>query len=250
MSTLLRAPRVRELLGLLGTCGEVSMDQRRRLLIDGIQHLFGARAALTVCASDYTVHGQFRVEGVVSSGFEGIHGERFLASVAAGTSEDPVVTIGAGLRSGAYRRRDVLSDRAWYRTRWASEEFRAMGLDDGLYARVALDARRTECLGVFRPPGARTFTTEDRALMGLLTPEVPRLVRARSRPMFIAVELGLSRREAQTLERLCRGESEKQVAEALAISRHTVHTYVKALYRRFDVTSRSELLARFIGGSS
>lgn len=68
--------------------------------------------------------------------------------------------------------------------------------------------------------------------------------------MFIAVELGLSRREAQTLERLCRGESEKQVAEALAISRHTVHTYVKALYRRFDVTSRSELLARFIGGSS
>lgn len=226
------------------------MDQRRRLLIDGIPHLCGARAALTVCANDYTVDGQLHVEEVVSSGFEGVHGERYLASVAAGACEDPVVTIGAALRSGAYRRSEVLSDRAWYGNRWASEEFRTMGLDHGLYARVALDARKTECLAVFRPPGARTFTTEDRALMGLLTTEVARLVRPRSRPLFIDVELGLSPRETQTLERLCRGESEKQVAEALAISRHTVHTYVKALYRRFDVKSRAELLARFIGGAT
>jgi hypothetical protein len=39
------------------------------------------------------------------------------------------------------------------------------------------------------------------------------------------------------------GRSEKQVADDLHLSPHTVHEYVKALYRHFGVQSRSELLA-------
>ena len=61
---------------------------------------------------------------------------------------------------------------------------------------------------------------------------------------------GLSPRESQTLGRLLKGFSEKQIALALSISRHTVHIYVKQLYRRFRVNSRSELLALWIGGSN
>src|SRR5438445_163542 len=56
----------------------------------------------------------------------------------------------------------------------------------------------------------------------------------------------LSPRLSQTLQRLLSGESEKQIAAQLGLSRHTVHVYVKTLYRRFDVTSRPELLARWI----
>jgi DNA-binding CsgD family transcriptional regulator len=47
----------------------------------------------------------------------------------------------------------------------------------------------------------------------------------------------------QTLGRLLEGDSEKQAALHLGLSRHTVHEYVTALYRRFSVTSRAELLA-------
>jgi DNA-binding NarL/FixJ family response regulator len=57
---------------------------------------------------------------------------------------------------------------------------------------------------------------------------------------------GLPPRHVQTLQRLLEGDSEKQIARRLGVSPHTVHVYVKALYRHFDVSSRGELLARFI----
>jgi DNA-binding NarL/FixJ family response regulator len=50
----------------------------------------------------------------------------------------------------------------------------------------------------------------------------------------------------QTLDRLLVGESEKQIASHLALSRNTVHVYVTALYREFKVNSRAELLAKFL----
>lgn len=57
---------------------------------------------------------------------------------------------------------------------------------------------------------------------------------------------GLTPRHVQTLQRMLAGDSEKQVALHLGVSPHTVHVYVKALYRHFDVSSRGELLARFV----
>jgi DNA-binding CsgD family transcriptional regulator len=56
----------------------------------------------------------------------------------------------------------------------------------------------------------------------------------------------LSPRMRQTLERLLAGDSEKEIAARLGLSPHTVHVYVKTVYRRFDVCSRGELFARFI----
>ena len=53
----------------------------------------------------------------------------------------------------------------------------------------------------------------------------------------------LSRRLLQTLALLLEGDAEKEVALKLGLSPHTVHVYVKALYRRFAVNSRGELLA-------
>ena len=53
----------------------------------------------------------------------------------------------------------------------------------------------------------------------------------------------------RTLDRLLLGESEKQIAEKLGISRHTVHGYIKQLYARLGVHSRAELMARWIAGA-
>lgn len=54
-------------------------------------------------------------------------------------------------------------------------------------------------------------------------------------------------REHQTLELLLNGLSEKQIAGQMGLSHNTVHHYVKALHRHFGVSSRSELLARWVG---
>jgi DNA-binding NarL/FixJ family response regulator len=50
----------------------------------------------------------------------------------------------------------------------------------------------------------------------------------------------------ETLRHLLTGDSEKQIAAKLGISQHTVHVYVKRLYRHYDVCSRGQLLARFV----
>src|SRR4051794_6467624 len=55
----------------------------------------------------------------------------------------------------------------------------------------------------------------------------------------------LSRRERQVLALLVTGRSEKQVALELEISPHTVHVYVKSLYKLFGVCSRTDLLVRW-----
>jgi DNA-binding NarL/FixJ family response regulator len=59
-------------------------------------------------------------------------------------------------------------------------------------------------------------------------------------------EPALAPRLKQTLEYLLTGDSEKQIARKLALSQHTVHVYVKNLYRKFQVSSRGELLAKWV----
>jgi DNA-binding NarL/FixJ family response regulator len=55
--------------------------------------------------------------------------------------------------------------------------------------------------------------------------------------------LKLSPRLRQVLDGLLTGASEKEIADHLGISHHTAHQYVKALFRRFNVSSRAELMA-------
>jgi DNA-binding NarL/FixJ family response regulator len=59
-------------------------------------------------------------------------------------------------------------------------------------------------------------------------------------------ERRLSPRMRQTLQRLLAGDQEKEVANRLGVSQNTVHVYVKALYRRYQVSSRGELLSKFV----
>src|SRR4051812_41124997 len=50
----------------------------------------------------------------------------------------------------------------------------------------------------------------------------------------------------QTLMSLLSGASEKQIAQTMELSPHTIHVYVKQIYRHYNVSSRGELLARWV----
>ena len=56
--------------------------------------------------------------------------------------------------------------------------------------------------------------------------------------------LGLSRRQAQIVERLLCGRSDKQIARELEVSVPTVRTHLGRLFMRFDVADRCELILR------
>jgi DNA-binding CsgD family transcriptional regulator len=57
----------------------------------------------------------------------------------------------------------------------------------------------------------------------------------------------LSPGQLQVVTLLLRGFGEKEVAEQLCLSRHTVHTHIKSIYKLLDVQSRAQLLAKYLG---
>jgi DNA-binding NarL/FixJ family response regulator len=58
----------------------------------------------------------------------------------------------------------------------------------------------------------------------------------------------LSTRQRQTLSLLLTGLDERDIGCVLGVSFHTVHQYVKTLYRVLEIQSRPELMARFSRG--
>jgi DNA-binding NarL/FixJ family response regulator len=57
----------------------------------------------------------------------------------------------------------------------------------------------------------------------------------------------LSRREREVLDYLARGYLYKEIAAELAISYDTVHTYVRRIYEKLQVHSRTEAVAKHLG---
>ncbi len=56
----------------------------------------------------------------------------------------------------------------------------------------------------------------------------------------------LSEAQLRVLRVLLKGKSEKEAAELLFLSPHTVHSHVRAIYQYYDVNSRASLMAHFI----
>ena len=56
----------------------------------------------------------------------------------------------------------------------------------------------------------------------------------------------LSEREQQVLDCLSRGLMYKEIAEKLGISYETVHTYIRRIYEKLQVRTRTEAVAKFL----
>ncbi|HNQ89747.1 MAG TPA: response regulator transcription factor [Verrucomicrobiota bacterium] len=57
----------------------------------------------------------------------------------------------------------------------------------------------------------------------------------------------LSPREAEVLDFLARGFLYKEIADNLGISYETVHTYIRRIYEKLQVRTRTEAVAKFLG---
>ena len=58
----------------------------------------------------------------------------------------------------------------------------------------------------------------------------------------------LSEREQQVLDLLAQGLIYKEIAEKLEISYETVHTYIRRIYEKLQVRTRTEAVAKFLRG--
>jgi DNA-binding NarL/FixJ family response regulator len=62
----------------------------------------------------------------------------------------------------------------------------------------------------------------------------------------VAQTESLSEREQQVLDLLSRGLIYKEIAEKLGISYETVHTYIRRIYEKLQVRTRTEAVAKFL----
>jgi DNA-binding CsgD family transcriptional regulator len=139
-----------------------------------------------------------------------------------------------------FDRRAAFDDHEWYHSPVSMEYCRALRVDECLYAiSLVPGAPQAVGFGLSRPWGdRRPFTSLDRKLLELLL--------LGTRNMFLPRGPRLPRRQRQVLELLLAGRSVKQVAFELEISVHTAEEHVSALYRKFNVSGRHELMARFV----
>lgn len=60
------------------------------------------------------------------------------------------------------------------------------------------------------------------------------------------IKIELTKRELEILKYIVDGFKERQIAETLFISEHTVRSHVKNIYKKFRVTSRSQAVAKAV----
>jgi DNA-binding CsgD family transcriptional regulator len=99
-------------------------------------------------------------------------------------------------------------------------------------------------LGLHRTGTDAPFTPREHRLLRLFHMELARFWQKKALEDAVDPTAGLPPRLRQTLDGLVSGDSEKQIALRLQLSRHTIHNYVKALHRRYQANSRGELLAK------
>jgi DNA-binding CsgD family transcriptional regulator len=219
-------------------------------VLGGLSRLTGACVAVYVTMRGMSPKAPPEVRDYLDHGWTADERSRVLAYYAAmPVTRDPM--IGTMLRTLeepttiTMRRADLVANNAWYASRLHNELHRPGGLDDVLLSiRFHGDASQTASGLVFkREAGDKPFTEEEREILNLFRSESDWIFQRERDASPYAVE-GLTRREQETLALLLTDASEKMMAAQLGISPHTVHDYVKRLYRKIGVTSRAALMAQ------
>lgn len=103
---------------------------------------------------------------------------------------------------------------------------------------------QTRCLEYCRSVGEPGFTEREQAVLRVLARQLEQVAVESDEPITKnALPHDLSPRQREVLELLQVGKNCKQIASELRLSAYTVNDYIKAIYRRYDVSCRAELLA-------
>ena len=157
----------------------------------------------------------------------------------------------------AVRRCDVVNNYRWHQSAHYNEVRRPLGFGESIYAKLTTPDGRRLKLSFHREMGDRPYTERHAQLLQVFNENLAGLYMCPLAAPAPAAVTGpvqgldgpmesLPPRLRPVLRRLLAGDAEKQAALRLGLSRHTVHEYIKALYRKFGVNSRGELLAKFV----
>ncbi len=155
-------------------------------------------------------------------------------------------------RPTVFRREDLIADGAWYASDFFVKYSTPAGVDHNLSVVYPLAAANSVIgTGVMRRHGRARFSDREQGLAYALNAELGWFYESIAAPLERpgAAAAGLRPRLKRVLEHLLAGQSEKQVARTIGVTRDTVHEYVKQIYKHYGVGSRAELLARVLPAS-
>lgn len=254
-SQRLRLRDVRSVYRLIGECCDLGSDSPawRRHMLQSLCRLVGAQVGNGAEARWIGPDRLFApvLPSVVDLGWAGVREREFFLEWVRSTApeDDPKFQRLARLRARLITcvREKLIDDAEWYRSGQFNEYHKRSRIDHFILSLHTLGRPdHVNVTGLNRELGARPFSRRERRIVHLFHHELGPLIGKRLATPGIDPLAGLSPRLRQTLACLLEGDGEKQVAARLGLSRATVHQYVGALYRRFGVHSRGELLALWV----
>lgn len=249
-SNRLRLTDVRAVFRLVGECRDVGVDPAGWLARagDGIRPLIAADVVLATLQPPGPFRRFATALAQYDAGWESdahrMRCLRYIGSDEYFAAPDYRAYRALGRVGLVTARSRLVADREWYRTTHFHEHWRPAGADHYIVAiGGAATGAATSLINLSRAVGRPRFTRREVRLVWLVQQELARLIGG---PLAVGPDpaAGLPPRLRRVLDCMLDGDGEKQAAIRLGVSRHTVHQYVKELYRHFDVTSRGELHAR------
>lgn len=227
-------------------------DGRTHMLLEAACNLLDARAGVLVVGVTrrWTAgHGAVRA---FTHGLERAVAQRVIAAMIHEGAHpvDPAARhlLDEAMRSPENHRRTTLGHhlvdgQVWSATDFARGLLKPCGLGEGIYSATVPGQGQVACIGLWRPARSRRrFTPADVEMLDLLHAHGANVYREEELPPGVDGHQ-LSPRKQETFWKLLDGQGEKQIAVEMGLSPNTVHHYVKAIYRHFNVSSRAELLA-------
>jgi DNA-binding CsgD family transcriptional regulator len=248
-SSRLRLGEVRQAMRLVGECRDLgrSPETWYAHALLGARQLLRAKVVIGAIAppEGFNLHSQLRL--TLSFGWDSRALEKAALTHLAGEEQlrDPSFHI---FQRIARPNITLMPSRLVPRKVFESSEHlavrRSVGIEDLIFSqRESADRLATFSFSTLRAPDDTYFSAREMKLMRLLHDELALLVGNVLSADDADPLAGLSPRLRQTLAFLLTGDSEKEIARRMGLSRHTVHDYVGALYKHFRVDSRAALMA-------
>ena len=161
-----------------------------------------------------------------------------------------VTTLRVVAQAGTFRV-NLLADLApegWFDGDFYRSFYLESGHCDAIWAAVPINEDAETYFGFYRRVGEPRFGPVERDIVDFAL----RGLRWFHRLQMLGEGIGvasapLTPTERRVLHGLLQGLAEKQIAQANAQSPHTTHEYVKRIFRKYGVSSRSALMALWLG---
>lgn len=157
----------------------------------------------------------------------------------------------ANVAGAGHFRVNLIADLApvdWFEGGYYKAYYLDIGYQDAIWAGIPINEDAEVYFGFYRGIDRPMFSAAERDIVACALRGLRWFHRLQMLGEGVSVASApLTPAERRILEGLLRGLTEKQIASANGQSQHTTHDHVKRIFRKYGVTSRSALMALWLG---